>query len=451
MRSLFALLLAGSALAPTPALAQSTDLAEMQRQLAAMQSEIARLTAQVAELQAKEGVGDGVAAPAPVPPLAAAPSASPAIAWKGAPEITGEGGWSFKPRGRMQLDSAAIDGPAAIPGDSLGIGTEFRRVYLGFEGALPGNFGYRVEADVASSSVELTDVYLTYKPSSELTLMLGHQKPAFGLEEVTSDLFTSMMERAAFNSAFGFERRVGLSGNYVGKHVIVQLGAFTDNAADLNADANNSYGLDGRVVLTPKLGSGQLHIGASAHVRELNDASATVRYRARPFVHTTDLRLIDTKAISATGERSFGLELAYVDGPFHATLEGHQMTARRSGLPDPTFRGGYAEIGMLVTPGDKTGYRNGAYDRIRPVNPVTEGGIGAIQLNARYDRLDLTDGAIIGGTQQAAGLSAVWIPTEYVRFLVNYGHLWIDNAAVLAGTDADYQVDTFGMRAQFDF
>ena len=56
-----------------------------------------------------------------------------------------------------------------------------------------------------------------------------------------------------------------------------------------------------------------------------------------------------------------------------------------------------------------------------------------------------------GGTQQAALLSAIWIPTEYVRFLVNYGHLWIDDAAVLAGTDPDYQVDTFGMRAQIDF
>ena len=103
------------------------------------------------------------------------------------------------------------------------------------------------------------------------------------------------------------------------------------------------------------------------------------------------------------------------------------------------------------SPGDKSGYRNGAFDRIRPVNPVSAGGIGAIQLNARYDRLDLTDGAIVGGTQQAAGLSAIWIPTEYIRFLVNYGHLWIDDAAVLAGADPDYQVDTFGMRAQIDF
>jgi len=446
MRFLLAVLLAWCAVvAPSPALAQPIDLAAVQRQLAEMQAEIARLTAQVAELQARED------SPAPAPNDVPAVTPSPAIAWKGAPEIAGEGGWSFKPRGRLQVDTGVIDAPAALAGDSLGSRTEFRRVYIGFEGTLPGNFGYRVEADLANSAVELTDVYLTYKASPELTLTAGHQKAFWGLDELTSDLFTPFMERAGFNSAFGFERRVGLSGTYAGKEVIVQAGAFTDNAADLNADSNNSYSLDGRIVFSPALGDGQLHLAGSAHVRDLNDAAATVRYRARPFLHTTDLRLVDTRAFSAAGERSFGVELAFIQGPFHATFEGHRLTARRPGLPDPDFWGGYAEVGFLLTPGDRTAYRNGAYDRIRPARPVSAGGIGAIQLNARYDRLDLNDGTIGGGTQQGALLSAIWIPVEYVRFLVNYGHLWIADAAVLAGTDVDYQVDTLGMRAQIDF
>jgi phosphate-selective porin OprO/OprP len=456
MRPLLAVLLACAAALPSPALAQSIDLAAVQEQLAAMQAEIARLTAQVAELKAREEAR--AAAPASVP--AAAPAATPApapapgpsIAFKGAPEITAEGGWSFKPRGRLQIDSAVVDAPNGA-GNGLGTGTEFRRAYIGFEGSLPGNFGYRVEADLANSNVDLTDVYLTYKASKELTLTAGQHKPFWGLEEMTSDLFTSFMERAAFNSAFGFERRVGVSGNYSGKNVIVQLGVFADNAADLNADRNNSYSLDGRVVFSPEVAGGILHLGGSAHFRDFNDATNTARYRARPFVHTTDVRLIDTGLFSATGERSFGAELAFLKGPFHATVEGHRLTTLRpGGLPDPTFWGGYAEIGLIVTPGDTTAYRGGVFDRIRPKNPLSAGGIGAIQINARYDRIDLTDGTIVGGTQQAAGLSAVWIPTDYVRFLVNYGHLWIDEAAVPAWADPDdEQVDTVGVRAQVDF
>lgn len=450
------MLLAGTAVAmPSPALAQPIDLATVQDQLAAMQAEIARLTAQVAELQAREQARETAPALAhvPVPPTAptTAPAAGPAIAWKGAPEISGEGGWSFKPRGRLQLDSAVVDAPDIPGSSSLGTATELRRAYIGFDGTLPGGFGYRVEADLANSSVELTDLYLTYKASKEVTFTVGQHKPFWGLEEMTSDLFTSMMERAAFNSGFGFERRIGASGTYAGKNVIVQLGLFTDNAADLNADRNNSFSVDGRVVFSPKVGDGILHLGGSAHFRDFNDATDVARYRARPFVHTTDVRLVDTGLFSATGERHFGAELAYIAGPLHVTVEGHRVTTVRPGLPNPTFWGGYAEVGLLVTPGDVTAYRNGAYDRIRPTNPVSAGGIGAIQLNARYDRLDLTDGAIVGGMQQTAGLSVIWIPTDYVRFMINYGHLWIDGAAVPAWTDPQSQVDVFGARAQFDF
>lgn len=448
-------LLVGAALLPAPAAAQ--DLGELQAQLQAMQAEVARLSAQVAEFQAKQQAAPTPASaptPAPVAAPAAAPAEAPPVAvdWKGAPEFSGPSGFSFKPRGRLQVDTAIVDAPDGVAaGNSLGRGTEFRRAYLGFDGTLPGGFGYRLEADVASSAVELTDVYLTYKASPKVTLTLGQQKPFWGLEEMTSDLFTSMMERAAFSSAFGFERRVGLSGAYSGKTVLVQLGAFTDNAADLNSDKNNSYSVDGRVVLSPKLGNGVLHIGGSAHFREFNDSATTARYRARPFVHTTDVRLVDTSAFSATGERSFGGELAYINGPFHATVEGHSLTARRPGLPDPTFWGGYAEVGMLLTGGDTTAYKGGAYDRIKPVHPLGKGGIGALQLNARYDHLDLTDAAIVGGQQDAAGLSLIWIPTDYVRFLANYGHLWIEDAALPAGTDPNYQVDTFGLRGQVDF
>ena len=44
--------------------------------------------------------------------------------------------------------------------------------------------------------------------------------------------FTPLMERAAFNSAFGFERRVGLSATYSGKDVLVQAGVFSDDFID---------------------------------------------------------------------------------------------------------------------------------------------------------------------------------------------------------------------------
>ncbi len=450
----------------SPALAGPKEDAAMREELAAMRAQMQALAARVdslegqldsakaradsAEARAAAALAQADAAKAAVPQVTATAKPATEISWDGAPKLATKDGFSFKPRGRMQLDVAGVDAPAGIAGQSsLGIASEFRRVYLGAEGTIPGGFGYRVEAELANSSVELTDVYLTWKASPKFTVTVGQHKPFQSMEDMTSDLFTSMLERASFNTAFGFERRVGLSGTYSNKALLVQAGVFTDNAADLSVDSNNSYSFDGRVVFMPKLGKGQLHLGGSLHLRDFNDGQASTRYRARPFVHTTDLRRVNTGNIAATGETGYGLEAAYINGRFHATAESSWMTARRPGLADPTFNGGYAELGYLLTD-DATAYKAGAYDRIRPKHPLGKGGIGAIQLNLRYDWLDLNDAGILGGRQQIAGLGLVWMPTDYVRFLASYGHIWLSDALPAAG-DRSYTADSLGLRAQFDF
>jgi phosphate-selective porin OprO/OprP len=308
-----------------------------------------------------------------------------------------------------------------------------------------------VEADIADG-ISLTDVYLNYG-TGPVTITAGQVKPFWGLEEMTSDLFTSFMERSTISQAFGFERRVGLSAQYAGKEVLLQGGVFGANAEDLNDHLNKSISVDGRVVWMPKLGDDvQLHLGGSAHMRNLNQDDGEVRYRARPGTHTTSFRLVDTGDIASRGERSFGLEASLQKGPFHATAEGYWQKLRRLDGPNPTFFGGYAEVGMVLTPGDKRSYKAGAYDRLSPSNPINKGGMGAFEVNARYDHLDLNDKDIVGGTQKGAWLSVVWAPIDYVRLTANYGKLWINDAAIAtADGDRNYSADTFGLRTQVDF
>jgi len=232
----------------------------------------------------------------------------------------------------------------------------------------------------------------------------------------------------------------------------MQAGVFTDNVADLNNDENNSYSVDGRVVFAPKLGDNQLHLGASVHLRDLNNSAASVRYRVRPFIHTPDIRFIDTGNIAATGENGYGVEAAWISGPFHATGEYHwqQVSAAGAAL-DPTFSGGYAEAGLFLTKGDSRGYRGGAFDRTRPAHALGSGGIGAVQLNVRYDTLDLTDSGYAGGSQDGYLASLVWIPTGYTKLMLNYGHIEYSDAAIAAAGSRDYSVDSLGLRAQLDF
>lgn len=448
---LTAALLATTMLAcPATAHAQAMTAEEA----AALRAELAALKAQVQTLEARLDAATAVPPPVPTPPpVAPSVSAKPAteISWKGAPELKTADGWSFKPRGRAQFDVASIDAPAGVTGTHGGVATELRRLFLGVDGKIPGGFSYRAEVNLADNNVELTDVYLTYGPGP-LSVTVGQNKPFWGLDELTSDLFTTLSERAAFTQAFGFERRLGLSAQYRGKDVLLQGGVYSDNITDLTNDANNSVSFDGRAVFMPKLGATQLHFAGSAHFRSLNDQATSVRYRTRPFVHTTDVRLVDTGNISATGERGLGLELTAQNGPFHASAEGWWQTVRRPGLADPTFFGGYVEAGMVLTGGDARSYRDGVFDRLKPSTPITAGGIGAVELNARYDTLDLNNAGITGGRQRMLGASLVWVPVDYVRISGNYGRLWLRDAAVATATgDRNYGADVFALRTQLDF
>ena len=89
---------------------------------------------------------------------------------------------------------------------------------------------------------------------------------------------------------------------------------------------------------------------------------------------------------------------------------------------------------------------------IAPSRPINAGGPGAIEINARYDYLDLNDAGIIGGRQRTLGVSLVWAPISYVRITANYGRLMFDDAVIAAANgDRDYSADAFGLRTQLDF
>ncbi|WP_321323375.1 porin [uncultured Parasphingorhabdus sp.] len=373
------------------------------------------------------------------------------IAFKGAPEIKGEDGWSFKPRGRMLYDFGTVNAPDSINDAGLGFANEARRIRLGASGSIPGGFGYKLEADFAGNEINLTDAFFTYQDGG-LTVTAGQHNTFQGLEELSSSNDTSFIERAAYTDAFGFERRVGLSAQYSVSDLLFQAGVFTTDIDDLNNDEDNSIGFDLRAVAMPKFGDAQAHFGASYHYRDLGDAVSSRRYRQRPAVHFTDTRFIDTGNIAdAESETSYGLEAAVISGRFHAAAEGHWLNLNRSGaLADPTFFGGAVEAGLFLTD-DTRGYKEGVFKGVKVSNPVGQGGLGAWQVNVRYDRLDLINAGFVGGTQDAYQASLIWTPVDYVRFLLSYSRLDYDNAAILAAGDNDYSVDSLAGRFQISF
>ena len=126
MRSFLTAALLGTSMLGVPTLAHAQAMSA--EEAAALRAELAALKAQVQTLETRLDAATGQApasAPAPTAPAAPAVTAKPAteISWKGAPEIKTADGWSFKPRGRIQLDLAGIDAPDGVTGARGGLKT----------------------------------------------------------------------------------------------------------------------------------------------------------------------------------------------------------------------------------------------------------------------------------------------------------------------------------------
>ena len=434
--------------------------------------------------------------------------------WKGAPQWANDG-FSFKLRGRFMYDTAFIDSPFGVkPNKNLGFNSRVRRLRLGAEGTLQGDFGYKFEMDFANSTVGFGDVIMTYAPKGKpWSVTIGNHETMNGLEQISSSRFLSFMERNQANDAFINTRRLGVSFGLVDSSNTMRfnVGAFTAHTIDASLD-NDGYILAARATYSPQALGGQLHLGANYQYRKFqsnNGANASVsanapsinqtaRYRARPFLQTTGERFVDTGNFAAEGDQIFGAELAGIWGPLHVAgelqytkVDAYSAGDFKPGLDaftgtsivfpngDPSFISYYAEVGYFLT-GETRGYKNGTWDRTKVLSPFDKGGWGAFQVNARYDYLDLdsdklktansytigtgvitpSNSLVRGGKQTGYQLGLTWIPQDYVRFLVQYVRTEVKggpSAALAKPTSTKaidqrtYGFDSVAVRAQFDF
>lgn len=356
--------------------------------------------------------------------------------------------WQIKPRWRVQYDIAEIDGPTGLPG--AGDYDDLRRARIGVDIKAPHGFLARVEGEFSTDPIEFTDAYVGWSGKG-INILAGQQKNFTPLDDITSNLNISFMERAAFSTTFGYARRTGVSVVYSKGTWAIGGGVFTDPLIMLNDVKSNSISADVRGYWEPQLGKAKLHLGAAYHWRNLNDfGDVTTRYRQRPLVRITDTRYIGTPGLTVDKEQRYGLEAAAVAGRFHGAAEVHWLNASRLGLADPTFFGGYAEAGVFLT-NDSRPLKGGAFGGIKPKKPLGSGGIGAVQVNVRYDYLDLNSAGVTGGKQDGYLASLIWTPVEFLRLMVNYARLDYSDAAIAVGSDRDYSVDVIGARAQLSF
>ncbi len=370
---------------------------------------------------------------------------------RGVPTVDLGGGWTVKPRGRLHLDYGDLSGPPGGSARTAGPGVELRRLRFGVDGDMPGDFSYRVEGDFSGDVVEVVDAWIRYK-SGPITVTVGQQNIAQSLEELTSSNDISFVERAAFTDAFGFERRMGVQAEYAAGPVLVQAGVSRENLLNINDGVTDAWGVNGRVAIMPTLGGVQLHLGAHGSWRSYGDDGRLIRYRQRAFIHSVSTRFVATPLLLAESETSWGVEAAAQAGRWHGQVESHwqRLDQISAGAANPTFFGIAAETGLFLT-NDRRTLRGGIFRSVAPRRPITSGGIGALQVNVRYDRLDLTDSGVTGGTQDGYQASLIWWPVAQVRLMLNYARLDYQNAAIAISGSRNYRVNAIGTRFQINF
>ncbi|MBN8768888.1 MAG: porin [Stenotrophomonas nitritireducens] len=274
---------------------------------------------------------------------------------------------------------------------------------------------------------------------------IGQMKLPLGLEGNTATRNGAFMENALPTQAFYEGRRIGVDWALERPRWLFNAGAYSH---DLQGN-NRGDSLAARLAWTPrKQAAHVLHLGVSA-TREHPDAETnglgveiapSVRWRAKPEVSLTPLRLVDSGTLRdvARIERR-GLEALWIEGPWSLQGEYLQQTTHRHGLADYRGEGWYLAGSWLLT-GESRAYSGG-----NVANPKPAGKRGAVELLARYSRIDLDDGLIRGGNERNLTLGANWYLGPHLKFQANYVRADARRGALHARPEA------LQLRAQFHF
>jgi len=384
-------------------------------------------------------------------------------AWKGAPQFTNDS-LTFKVRGRVYIDAVNQSVDRTGSGvDFDAFNTRLRTARIGVEGTWNSQWAYKAEASISSGggTTQWEDLTLEYKPTEFTSIVVGNFKTV-SLEDITSSRYNTMMERGAFNDFINAGRVMNLQFKANGANWTAGVAVSGDslNSADVATNSgtgsSETFGYNGRATFAPIVtDTTTLHLGVWGRYRDRND-QANFTYQVRNNTNY-GARYTSTGAIGVS-DKTIGLEGALLYKNFSLQSEYARITADRAGTASDVDLDGFYVTGSVFLTGETRRYEaaRGEFNRTRILNPLTAGGMGAWELAVRYDNTDLTDlkGVATAGKYTAWTGGVNWYPHPYVRFMANYSRSKNDNPTLATGANRelnDVDVDTFQMRAQFDF
>ncbi|AOR76714.1 OprO/OprP family phosphate-selective porin [Novosphingobium resinovorum] len=356
---------------------------------------------------------------------------------------SGDGTFSFKPRGRIITDVSTTRG-SKYDGRNLTT-TGMRALRMGLEGTVGSHLFYQFESDFSENAVDVVTAFIGWKnkiaPGLDYDVRVGHLFNDRSFEGSTGSDSTPFAERTVVATAIIPQRAfygLGIMPRLFWKTGHASL-TVTGDRIDGDQSTSDNRTVIARAHWNPIKSPRQvLHLGIWGFDEHLQPGKNTLgRNTVIGGRFNGALRLSTGDIIGGTGTTGYGAELGGYTGPLWVMAEAGERHARLdNGRPDFVTQAWSVSGGFFIT-GDLPPYnpRLGSFGQPKVLRPVFDGGPGAIELTARYENLEFKDIAT-PAQGWAATLGANWYLNSFVRFQVNAIHWNTENTAgIYTGKD----------------
>lgn len=316
--------------------------------------------------------------------------------------------------GRLHLDGALFDRPDH---SSRGSATKVRRARIELSGKVGERLKFRVDREFAGRSRGWRNLWVEVEPSRHVAVRAGNFVAPFSEERLESSNSSAFLERSlagALTPSYGLGGAVFASG----RKWTLAAGWFSDPLGNRTSSADRGRGAVARGTLVPwKSGRRFVQLGVAAEKRTFGPRDR-IRFSADPgsalaptAISSGALGRLDS-LLSFNGQAAISLGSVLIQGEdFNVRVN------RRSGTNN--FNGQMLQARWLPG-GEHYGY---SADTAVFTGPELKRGKTAIELAARYSRLDLNSGRVKAGVANELSAGVNWYLSRNVRTMLDYTYV----------------------------
>jgi phosphate-selective porin OprO/OprP len=280
-------------------------------------------------------------------------------------------------------------------------------------------------------SWSFTDWIITAPVGPLGALTFGKTKEPFVYEIVGDATFLPQIDRVL--NPFFPSRSVGLqlTNTAFKKRMTYAVGWFNQwwvHKTDFTSTGNDFAGRVTRLISINDDGSRYLHVGGSLRYAGANNGVVQLRGRAESNV--TDY-YVDTGKIPGSNQKEFALEGLWTRDRYSVLTEYVRSQVNATNLSNPSFYGFYITGSVFLTGEHRPYDRNVGFAR----RPIPQRRWGAVELTARFSRLDLDDKSIHGGIMNKESLNLNWFLNRRWKLAVDGGFVHLDRAGLNGYTE----------------